>query len=213
MWPSALDASRSCPGHGRGHLVPVRTGRACPGRIHRGFGDFNAFEAENFLSTPEVSPRRSRGKGVGRAPLRETSRASSTGPKSPTLVRTGRGCGANSIPSRFERFQRVARRRISPRHSCGSSGGVARGQPRAARVPHLVGSRLPSPYHFRARIQSFQAVAAPFPGNSVFAVRPSRGAIPARETPRFGEIARGSGAARRGGAASLAQGIWASAKP
>src|SRR6202044_1523376 len=36
-----------------------------------------------------------------------------------------------------------------------------------ARVPYLVGSRLPSPYHFRARIQSFQAVAAPFPGASV----------------------------------------------
>src|SRR5271170_8134813 len=35
------------------------------------------------------------------------------------------------------------------------------------RVPHLVGSRLPSPYHFRARNQSFQAVAAPFPGDSV----------------------------------------------
>jgi hypothetical protein len=33
--------------------------------------------------------------------------------------------------------------------------------------PHLVGSRLQSPYHFPARIQSFQAVAAPFPGDSV----------------------------------------------
>jgi hypothetical protein len=39
------------------------------------------------------------------------------------------------------------------------------GQP--PRVPDLVGSRPPSPYHFRARIQSFQAVAAPFPGGSV----------------------------------------------
>ena len=29
------------------------------------------------------------------------------------------------------------------------------------------GSRLPRPYHFRARIQSFQTVAAPFPGDSV----------------------------------------------
>ena len=35
-----------------------------------------------------------------------------------------------------------------------------------ARVPDLVGSRFPSPYHFRARIQSFQAVAPPFPGDS-----------------------------------------------
>jgi hypothetical protein len=40
------------------------------------------------------------------------------------------------------------------------------GQARA-RVPDLVGSRLPSPYHFRARIQSFQDDATPFPGDSV----------------------------------------------
>jgi hypothetical protein len=46
------------------------------------------------------------------------------------------------------------------------SARVAHGQPRA-RVPHLVGSQLSRPYHFRARIQSFQAVAAPFPGDSV----------------------------------------------
>src|ERR1700688_3561176 len=58
------------------------------------------------------------------------------------------------------------------RHSRGLSG-VAHGQPRA-RVPDLVGSRFPSPYHFWARIQSFQAVAAPFPGDSVFAVSLSR---------------------------------------
>ena len=50
--------------------------------------------------------------------------------------------------------------------SGGSSAGVAHGQP-PARVPDLVGSRFPSPYHFRARIQSFQAVAAPVPGDSV----------------------------------------------
>jgi hypothetical protein len=46
-----------------------------------------------------------------------------------------------------------------------------RGQPRA-RVPDIVGTRLPSPYHFRARIQSFQAVAAPFPGDSVSCRQP-----------------------------------------
>jgi hypothetical protein len=34
-------------------------------------------------------------------------------------------------------------------------------------VPDLVGSRLPSPYHFRAQIQSFQDVAAPIPGDSI----------------------------------------------
>ena len=49
-------------------------------------------------------------------------------------------------------------------------------QPRS-RVPDLVGSRLPSPYHFRARIQSFQGVAAPFPGDSVLPSA-SRAAIP-----------------------------------
>jgi hypothetical protein len=42
-------------------------------------------------------------------------------------------------------------------------------QPRA-RVPHLVASRLPRPYHFPARIQSFQPVASPFPGELRFAV-------------------------------------------
>ena len=39
----------------------------------------------------------------------------------------------------------------------------AHGRPRG-RVPDLVGPRLPRPYHFPARIQSSQAVAAPFPG-------------------------------------------------
>jgi hypothetical protein len=36
-----------------------------------------------------------------------------------------------------------------------------------ARVLDIVASRHPRPYHFRALIQSFQAVAAPFPGDSV----------------------------------------------
>ncbi len=35
---------------------------------------------------------------------------------------------------------------------------------RAPAAPYLVGTRLPRPYHFPARIQSFQAIAAPFPG-------------------------------------------------
>ena len=50
-------------------------------------------------------------------------------------------------------------------------------QPRL-RVPDLVDSRFPSPYHFRARIQSFQGVAAPFLGDSVFPAA-SRAATPA----------------------------------
>src|SRR5271170_1406714 len=36
-----------------------------------------------------------------------------------------------------------------------------------AGVPYLVALWLPRPYHFPARIQSFQVVAAPFPGDSV----------------------------------------------
>ncbi|MFZ0209789.1 MAG: hypothetical protein WAL59_27395, partial [Roseiarcus sp.] len=75
---------------------------------------------------------------------------------------------------------------LQPCHSC----GVAHGQPRA-RSLHLVGSRLPSPYHFRARIQSFQPVAAPFPGDSVFAVtalsrRASRDQNASVQTPTIG---------------------------
>src|SRR5271156_1103312 len=67
----------------------------------------------------------------------------------------------------------------------GRQPGVAHGQP-CAPVPDLVGSRFPSPYHFRARIQSFQAVAAPFPGNSVL---PS---ATKHETPRFKRSTIGS---------------------
>ena len=70
----------------------------------------------------------------------------------------------------------------SPISICARAG--AQGQPRA-RVPHLVASRPPRPYHFPARIQSFQTVAAPFPGDSVLPSRSSRAAIPATETPRF----------------------------
>ena len=48
----------------------------------------------------------------------------------------------------------------------GGAGSEAADRARAAapRVLDVVGSRLRRPYHFRARIQSFQAVAAPFPG-------------------------------------------------
>ena len=63
---------------------------------------------------------------------------------------------------RFQNLRRLFLQLLQPCHSC----GVAHGQPRA-HLLHLVGSRLPGPYHFRARIQSFQPVAAPFPGDSV----------------------------------------------
>ena len=50
-----------------------------------------------------------------------------------------------------------------------------------------MGSRLPRPYHFRARIQSFQALAAPFPGRreTGAASAGGRGAPAARFFPRF----------------------------
>ena len=80
--------------------------------------------------------------------------------------------------------------------SRGLSGVRARSA--ARRVPHLVGSRFPSPYHFRARIQSFQAVAAPFPGDSVLPSA-SRAAIPATETPPFKRSTIGSAVSSIGG--------------
>jgi len=90
-------------------------------------------------------------------------------------------------------------------HSRGSPIRVARRQPRA-RVPHLVGSTLARPYHFRARIESFQVVAAPFPGNSVLPSGPL--AARSRRGKRL-DLARSRGApARRGfGAASRPLGI------
>jgi len=39
-------------------------------------------------------------------------------------------------------------------------------------VPYLGGQALPGPYHFRARIQSFQAFAAPFAGDSAWRCAP-----------------------------------------
>ena len=54
-----------------------------------------------------------------------------------------------------------------------------------ARIPHLVASRLPRPYHFRARIQSFQAVAAPFPGDSVLPSGPLAPRSRRTEKPRL----------------------------
>jgi hypothetical protein len=58
----------------------------------------------------------------------------------------------------------------------------AHGRPRA-RVPDLVASRLPRHYHFRARIQSFQAVAAPFSGGCN-----ERAGRRGRRARRFGQV-------------------------
>ena len=75
-----------------------------------------------------------------------------------------------------------------PCHSCARSA--------ARPVPDLVGSTPPRPYHFRALIQSFQVVAAPFPGDSGLPSA-SRAAIPATEAPRFKKSTIGSGLLRR----------------
>jgi hypothetical protein len=45
------------------------------------------------------------------------------------------------------------------------STGMGRPEP-SSRVPYLVGPRFPTYYNFRAQIQSFQYVAAPFPSDS-----------------------------------------------
>ena len=106
------------------------------------------------------------------------------------------------------------------------SGRENAGSP-ARRIPDIVGTRLPSPYHFRARIQSFQAVAAPFPGDSVLpsshlvaatpaseaaSVRPARGTARAKSRflPHFVSFQR---FARRKISLSVATPISCSARP
>jgi hypothetical protein len=83
---------------------------------------------------------------------------------------------ANALAQRFRRRQApisVLHRAISkpwaPFSATFATLSFLRSRARSAARPlrHLVGSRLPGPYHFRARIQSFQPVAAPFPGDSV----------------------------------------------
>jgi hypothetical protein len=69
-----------------------------------------------------------------------------------------------------ERFQSIRRLFLSLRNFvilAARQPEPHNGQPRGC-VPYLVGSRLPRPYRFAARIQSFQAIAAPFPGASFF---------------------------------------------
>src|SRR5271166_1933482 len=66
--------------------------------------------------------------------------------------------------SRFGRRPRLAASDTLPRRARLSSDRESLGGRATAPVPDLVGSSPPGPYHFRARIQSFQADAAPFPG-------------------------------------------------
>jgi len=112
------------------------------------------------------------------------------------LRRARRRCrgGRRRFQFCIERFQSIGRLFLQLPET-GISSFSRLGCPsraRSAAVPDVVGPRLPRPYHFRARIQSFQAVAAPFPGDSRFAVEPSRAAIPASETPLFKRSTIGS---------------------
>ena len=75
------------------------------------------------------------------------------------------GAGADRAPLGHAALGKQGASRRTRSASAVYDAGFAR-TPRA-RVPHLVASRLPRPYHFPARIQSFQAVAAPLPGNAV----------------------------------------------
>jgi hypothetical protein len=85
----------------------------------------------------------------------------------------------------------LCRQPLAPRgskqlcRSRGWSAGGVHGLPRAP-VPHLVGSRLPRPYHFKS-LQSH------LPADSLVAVRPSLAAIPATETPRCKKSTIGPG--------------------
>ena len=98
-----------------------------------------------------------------------------------------------------ERFQSIRRLFLSLRNFvilAARQPEPHNGQPRGY-VPYLVGSRLPRPYHFAARIQSFQAIAAPFPGASFFSQplaprsrRPNRLGSKARQSPRRSPLRR-----------------------
>ncbi len=85
-----------------------------------------------------------------------------------------RTSGASERRCRFqfciERFQSARRLFLQLLPSRGSPAGVAHGQPRPCTTSW--GFEASEPNHFRARIQSFQAVAAPFPGNSARRRRP-----------------------------------------
>ena len=90
------------------------------------------------------------------------------------------GCGGGDAasktrrqgnPSPRRRFQGLRRQKlqllrvrrvVAARHS--RSGPDQRPRDKKRRSPDLVGPSRPSPYHFRARIQSFQRIAAPCPG-------------------------------------------------
>jgi hypothetical protein len=85
----------------------------------------------------------------------------------------GGRCGSNSNSCHFR--------------LCHLSALRAHGELRA-RIPDLVAPRLPRPYHFRARIQYYQYVVAPFPGDSVLPSGPFSPRSRQTERPRLKKI-------------------------
>src|SRR5271163_1786641 len=121
------------------------------------------------LDRRRLQSRRRVGQRERRAGAGEAARA-----RSPVCSSRRRGFRDSfSVSSDFNalqggKFPSGPSRRIRQR-SCGSQPQrtVSR-----ARVPDVVAPRLPRPYHSRARIQSFQAVAAPFPGEAALPAGP-----------------------------------------
>src|SRR5208337_5570046 len=86
-------------------------------------------------------------------------------------------------PRRDMRAARVARRLG---HSTRGGGNPSGRRSPLAPIPDIVAPGLPGPYQFPARIEPFQAFAAPFPGEPrepAFAAAPSS-ATPPTEAPR-----------------------------
>ncbi len=174
-------------------------------KIESAPGNAMGSEASN---PPDLVHRRTADRAQERQSRGETAK-----PSAPCKALKTHKCGRNLDPVRIPRRRRIAaalaeRGRPKAPHfpsahhaePTATASTVAHGQPHDL-IPHLVGSRLPSPYHFRARIQSFQAVAAPFPGDSDLpsASRDERrapGAAPARRRhgrPRATRSCAGSG--------------------
>ena len=113
----------------------------------------------------------------------------------------------------IERFQVVGRLFLQLGHLATFASTLAfsqfsvgaHGQPRG-RVPDVVASRLLRPYHFRALIQSFQSVAAPFPGDSGFDRGCGLGGRSASgRRPEAASLASRYDAPRRGGRYGMGQ--------
>ena len=137
-------------------FAPIRRRRRFQFRIER-LQDFRRLFLSPFrgLDRRRASPGGLH-RGAGKADRKSASR---------DTARTERSADSNSILRLFKDLQAGKVSLAPPSRPTLLSVG-AHGRARV-RLPHLVASRVPSPYHFRAQIQSFQLVAAPFPGDAV----------------------------------------------